>query len=1843
MRQVHLVVMRLLGRDVRPLLLLIAAISLLSPTLRAQVSGSIASDTTWTESSSPVLVSGTVVVPSGRTLSIESGTIVTFAAGSGLVVEGKLVATGTAADTIVFTSSAPSPSRGDWNGIEFRNTSNVGSTLRYVRVEWTGAGSSQAAIYYGTGAYGVALENIHVRESSGDGVNLRASSLAITDSRFEQITGYGVFSDLFSNFQLRRSVVEYCTEGGVRIPLNAAPTVDSTVIRHNGYGIYVDNGASPTITRDTIASNATGIYFRSVGGVQPVVRENVISGNTEWGINAEGSIVLDARRNYWGSEYGPFSEQINPSGRGNKVSVKVEVAPWRSSGTMSVTNITSNISANTTWTAGVYWVKNNITVNSGVTLTLRPGAIVKMAPSTQIYVSGALSLQSTYDSLAVFTSERDDSYGGDSNGDGDATVPAAGNWSQIQFANSATLAHVIVKYGSYNLYFSGTTANVSYLYSSLGSTYGLYADSGPASITITDSHVTGNGNTGAQLFGSNGAVVNVDRSSFLRNGLHGLFLNNGSMASFDSSVASSNAQFGVYTTQSDAASSQSFTNSTFAKNGHVGLAVGSIKSSPITIANNVFEGNGQEGLLTSRATISNNAFTGNRLPLALQLNVGSTYSGNTFTGNLYNAVTGLRSMYSSPSSLKGTLSTVTPAGLASGVYLLLKSESVSSTDTLMIAPGVIVKSWPGLSLDFYGVLVADGTPAQPIAFTSYRDHSRGGKVNLVADTLAAAIGDWSGTNFYGSPVRATMDHVQVLYSSNGIQASSTWSQPLTNITLERNSNGAYLNGGNVVFDGATIRFNTTGMYALNSTDLTVRNSLISQNTQHGISYSSTISNPPIGGLRELSNSQITNNGQRGVNTEPVQVPQVFVGNTVSGNGQHGIWNVNHLVGVTDVQYIGNTISNNGLEGIVSSRARFVDNTFSGNRYPIGVAGKLGNLYVDNTGTDNNVFINNRRPAIAVHAKSWGSGSITDTLKRQFPAGLTSGVYVAESYLSIAAGDTLVIQPGVVLKVGQSQQIDVYGRFIAQGTAVDPIIVTSYRDHAARGKTNEPTDTVKAAPGDWYGLSLQGTGNVTGSRIEHVQFRFASYAVSVYTQLVNPFRNISARRNSQAGLQVSGDYDLAVVGLVADSNFAGVWARNEGSVSIDSGAMRWNTFGLYGDYTISNVGSGRFASVTNSVIGWNTSDGARMLLAKEPQVFQDNLVTSNGRHGIWNYSESAVYDTLLLLSSNTISNNAETGVLSSRAYFVDDSLLNNKYPLGVTGELSKSGTGTALGNYYSGNVLLGNTYNNVITVYDNIWGTLGGTLPADTVEYVHRLESTPTVQAQKSLVVAPGTVVKSTTGQYLSVTGALTSEGTSTKRITFTSWKDDTFGGDTNKDSSVTSPAAGDWSGVYLYPGAGADAKSFRFTNVRFASYGLYISGANNGITVDSSFLSNNSTGIYRTNATGSLTVTGSDIHSNTQGVQNTAGGTVTIAASNIYNNSSFGVYHSSSNNLTASNNYWGAASGPLVQTGPDLNPTGTGNKIQNASSGYVIYRPFLTARGGILAGDVSQNGTISAFDASLTLQHVVGAIVLSAPQQTAADVTANGAITAMDASYILRYVVGLVTGFPGLGRVVGTPQAPGYALATRTIEGSDDLEAVVSLKASGVYATQMKIAFDSTQVRPVAVAKALRSDSLQLAWHVSGQELRVAQAGAQPVSAEGAWVTVRFERIASGGPTGSIAVTEFLVNEAGIATSAEEAAAEIPTTFGLDQNFPNPFNPSTTVRFQLPAASRVTLKVFDVLGREVATLIQSELAAGFHQSTWDGMDVAGRLASSGMYLLVMQAEPVDGQPFRSVRKMILTK
>jgi len=82
----------------------------------------------------------------------------------------------------------------------------------------------------------------------------------------------------------------------------------------------------------------------------------------------------------------------------------------------------------------------------------------------------------------------------------------------------------------------------------------------------------------------------------------------------------------------------------------------------------------------------------------------------------------------------------------------------------------------------------------------------------------------------------------------------------------------------------------------------------------------------------------------------------------------------------------------------------------------------------------------------------------------------------------------------------------------------------------------------------------------------------------------------------------------------------------------------------------------------------------------------------------------------------------------------------------------------------------------------------------------------------------------------------------------------------------------------------------------------------------------------------------------------------------------------------------------------------------------------------------------------------------------------------------------------------------------------------------------------------------------------------------------------------------------------------------LPEVVRMDQNFPNPFNPGTSIRFSLPRAEDVRLAVYDVAGRLVRTLVSAHREAGTHTVTWDGLDDQGKAAASGTYLYRLESE-----------------
>ncbi len=108
----------------------------------------------------------------------------------------------------------------------------------------------------------------------------------------------------------------------------------------------------------------------------------------------------------------------------------------------------------------------------------------------------------------------------------------------------------------------------------------------------------------------------------------------------------------------------------------------------------------------------------------------------------------------------------------------------------------------------------------------------------------------------------------------------------------------------------------------------------------------------------------------------------------------------------------------------------------------------------------------------------------------------------------------------------------------------------------------------------------------------------------------------------------------------------------------------------------------------------------------------------------------------------------------------------------------------------------------------------------------------------------------------------------------------------------------------------------------------------------------------------------------------------------------------------------------------------------------------------------------------------------------------------------------------------------------------------------------------------------------------------------------------------------------------GVVTGVKKEPSPIPVVYSLDQNYPNPFNPSTTIRYSIPKASNVSLKIYNILGQEVATLVNQHQIAGVYSTTFDASKFA-----SGVYFYRLSAGSLTGQAghYSETKKLLLLK
>jgi hypothetical protein len=110
-----------------------------------------------------------------------------------------------------------------------------------------------------------------------------------------------------------------------------------------------------------------------------------------------------------------------------------------------------------------------------------------------------------------------------------------------------------------------------------------------------------------------------------------------------------------------------------------------------------------------------------------------------------------------------------------------------------------------------------------------------------------------------------------------------------------------------------------------------------------------------------------------------------------------------------------------------------------------------------------------------------------------------------------------------------------------------------------------------------------------------------------------------------------------------------------------------------------------------------------------------------------------------------------------------------------------------------------------------------------------------------------------------------------------------------------------------------------------------------------------------------------------------------------------------------------------------------------------------------------------------------------------------------------------------------------------------------------------------------------------------------------------------------------------------LAVSVEKTKSYSPDEYTLKQNFPNPFNPTTTIEFSIPVAADVRLTVYNILGQEVVTLLDEQRTSGTHSVEWNATDSYGSKLSSGIYFYKLKASGQDGNDFIEIKKMVLLK
>jgi hypothetical protein len=315
-----------------------------------------------------------------------------------------------------------------------------------------------------------------------------------------------------------------------------------------------------------------------------------------------------------------------------------------------------------------------------------------------------------------------------------------------------------------------------------------------------------------------------------------------------------------------------------------------------------------------------------------------------------------------------------------------------------------------------------------------------------------------------------------------------------------------------------------------------------------------------------------------------------------------------------------------------------------------------------------------------------------------------------------------------------------------------------------------------------------------------------------------------------------------------------------------------------------------------------------------------------------------------------------------------------------------------------------------------------------------------------------------------------------------------------------------------------------------------------------------------------------------------------------------------------------------------------------------------TPLGFLRGGDATGDNQVDVADANLIFS-IWNQTPANEGYVRGADINGDGVVNSIDLGFVTANFGNDGFGAPPVFKRV--TEAGDNSVAVVEVKGVDEVDAwwpgrvfEVATRVTGmsdVMAYDLAISYDPDRVKPLSGGQAV-SEGDVFAENARGTlffqraqpgliEVAAGRVGREmTASGDADLVTVRFVTLADD-PGLIEVVSGQLVNSAyqGVDMRVKKAQA-LPQIAALHQNFPNPFNPSTEIRFDIPTARNVNLRVYNQLGQTVRTLVQSRMKAGTYRIKWDGRTEAGHGVSSGIYFYSLEA----GE-YSQIRKMTLVK